>query len=260
MDSDRLLELLDRRAAVDSLGALVSALSTTTASAANLDSLAIGIDASVFLRLGQRTAIDIVDYLDAEHSGPLVLPGQAVQEFWNNQLAVVETIATSLRKKFEALKADASKVDGNFGEFSARIESLLEEFENQYGFVYDEATKRNAIKLLETLQRKATVSYVPRSTFLDVAANRKRTRTPPGFEDGRDGDFFIWADFLYGLMQLRSRGAEFNRVVLVTNDKKIDWSRSGVPHPVLAAEIRALFDATFELWDVKQLAKAIEDR
>lgn len=260
-DENRLLSLLDRRSSIDPLKALVSAMGSTSAKRdTRLSEIAIGLDSSVFLRLGQRAGADIVDYLDAEHPAPIILPGQAIQEFWNNQLSVVDTISTSLKKKYDALRSELVKVDNNFGDFCARMERLLDDFEAQYGFIYDESTKRTAVKLLETLQRKAIVPYVSRSIFHDVAANRKRTRTPPGFEDNRDGDFFIWADFLSGLLQSKAQGRQFSHAIIVTHDKKIDWSRAGTAHPVLVAEVSALVDVSFELWDIQRLTSAIEGR
>ena len=106
-DENRLLSLLDRRSSIDPLKALVSAMGSTSAKRdTRLSEIAIGLDSSVFLRLGQRAGADIVDYLDAEHPAPIILPGQAIQEFWNNQLSVVDTISTSLKKKYDALRSE----------------------------------------------------------------------------------------------------------------------------------------------------------
>jgi hypothetical protein len=254
----KLESVLDRKTPVNSLDALSSAMRPKAKEANDLNKIAFGLDSSVFLKLGShKQSADIVDYLDTRHSGPLILPGQAVQEFWNNQLAAVETVATGLKKKFDALKLDASKVDVNFGDYSEKMQSLLDSFSSEYGYVYDEATLRSTSNILDVLKKKAFLSYVPRTRFSDIAITRKRTKTPPGFKDDGDGDFYIWIEFLGGLMQAKDSGQNFQHAVILTNDQKIDWSRAGIAHPVLTAEVAKLVDVTFEVWTVDQFYAAI---
>jgi hypothetical protein len=82
---------------VSQLHALVHALRPAT-HAAPLARTAIGLDSSVFLRIsGHAKSVDIIDYLNSAHSAPLILPGQAIQEFRNNQLQAVDTVASGLR-------------------------------------------------------------------------------------------------------------------------------------------------------------------
>ena len=257
----KLEAVLDRKAPIDSLGALISAIDPKNKRTGQLNKVAIGLDSSVFLRLcSHRKIVDILDYLGGQHSGPLILPGQAVQEFWNNQLAAVDTVASTLKKKFEALKQEANKVDKNFGNFSENIDLLLSEFSSEYGYVYDKVTLHNTLKLLEILQGKAVLPYVPRMRFHDIAIHRKRTKTPPGFKDDGDGDFYIWVDFLYGLIQAQDEGKSFEHAVIVTHDQKVDWSRAGIAHPVLVAEVKKLVGVSFEAWTIDMLYTAIEQQ
>ena len=219
---ERLIGVLDRQAAFEPLGALVNALRPVPNGVA-LERTAIGLDANVFLRLsGHSKSADIIDYLSSAHSAPLILPGQAIQEFWNNQLQAVDTVTSGLRKKFDVLRADFEKVDRNFGDFASQIAELLDRFGIEHGHVYDEGTVRKTLALLEMLQRRASVPYAPRLRFQDIATQRKRTKTPPGFRDDGDGDFFIWVDLLTGLQHARLNGQEFARAVLVSHDQKID--------------------------------------
>src|SRR5687767_7769065 len=96
--AERIISVLDRQTACDTLGALVLAM-TPSAQAVSLADTAIGLDATAFLRLASHPkSADIIDYLSTRHVAPLILPGQAIQEFWNNQLQAVETVASSLRK------------------------------------------------------------------------------------------------------------------------------------------------------------------
>ncbi|MET4258737.1 hypothetical protein ABIC09_003687 [Bradyrhizobium sp. S3.12.5] len=253
----RLISVLDRQVACDSLNALVSAMKSDPATV-TLEDTAIGLDANVFLRLASHPkSADIIDYLGARHPAPLILPGQAIQEFWNNQLQVVDTVAATLRKQFDSFKSSLAKVDANFGDYVEQIDGLLDQFSAEHGHVYDEATVRRTLSLLEILTKKASVSYAQRAPFHDIGILRKKTKTPPGFRDDGDGDFYIWVDLLIGLLQARVEGSSYQRAVLVSLDKKIDWSRAGVAHPILVAEVRALLQVPFEIWTIEKLAKEI---
>jgi hypothetical protein len=86
---------------------------------------------------------------------------------------------------------------------------------------------------------------------------RKKTKTPPGFRDDDDGDFFIWVDFLTGLLNARAAGESYGRVALVSLERKVDWSRAGMAHPILVAEVRALLNVPFEIWTIDRLAAEI---
>jgi hypothetical protein len=107
------------------------------------------------------------------------------------------------------------------------------------------------------LQKRASVPYAPRLRFREIAAQRKKTKTPPGFKDEGDGDFFIWVDLLTGLQQARLEGQEFERAVFISHDQKVDWSRAGIAHPILVAEVKALVDVPFEIWNIQKLAGEI---
>lgn len=90
-----------------------------------------------------------------------------------------------------------------------------------------------------------------------MAENRKKTKTPPGFLDSKDGDFFIWLDMLEGLIVAQDRNIPFTQVALVTTDKKTDWSRGGIAHPILCAEVRTLIGVPFETWDIGKLMREV---
>lgn len=253
-----LVGVLSRRTPSETLAALVMALKSELSNTP-LAETAIGFDSSVFLRLSSHPkSADLIDYLGSKHSAPLILPGQAIQEFWNNQLQVGSTIATNVKKKFDAFQSELKKADPYFAEYAQKIDALLDEFRTQHGHIYDEVTVRKTVAILDLLQARASVPYASRTALKDIAAYRKKTRTPPGFEDEGDGDFFIWADFLMGLQLARAKGAKFTSAVLVTRDQKRDWSRSGIAHPILTAEMKALLGISFEIWTDEKLSSEIE--
>lgn len=252
-----MIAVLDRQGPFEALSSLVYALQPQPQSIL-LQDTAIALDANVFLRLSSHPkSADITDYFASAHVAPLILPGQVIQEFWNNQLQAVDSIASGLRKKFEQLKSDVARVDTAFGGFAEEFGGLLDKFSGDYGYVYDEGTIRRTHALLEVIQRKAVVPYAPRLLFCDIAAQRKRTRTPPGFRDDGDGDFYVWVDLLAGLQQSKATGQDFARVALVSHDRKLDWTREGVAHPILMAEIRALFGVPFEIWSIQRLVEEV---
>lgn len=249
-----IMAVLSRERPIEALTALALAYRPEPP-ALSLNTSAIALDSSVFLRLGTQEGV--IDYLGANHPAPIVLPGQSIQEFWNNNLSAAESIASGISKKFDALKVEVEKVDATFGDFSMQFGALLDEFRESFGYAYDAGTVRRTLSLFEMLKSKAVVSYVSRERFAAMADSRNKTRTPPGFKDSGDGDFFIWLDLLKGLLTTKENGSKFDRVILVTNDKKVDWSRAGVPHPILTAELQALVGVPLETWTLAKLASEV---
>lgn len=248
-----LLDLLDRRTEIDAVGALRHALRREE-STVPLAETAVGFDANIVLRLGTERRNDaIIDYLRSLHPAPLILPGQVVQEFWNNQHNAIKSMATNGREHFQKLKSELDKFDNDFGGFSAEFDQLMTRFSEEYGYMFDPSTVSRTDTFLDVLKTRALVPFVERSLYAEIARVRHTTKTPPGFEDAGDGDFYVWADLLRGLQIARDAGTEFSNVALITQDKKKDWSRDGNSHPILAAEVMALTGKTFETWTLDQL-------
>lgn len=253
----QLRAVIDRKIDCDTFAALAKSLRPSTSDCL-LKECAIGLDANALLRIANHPrSEDIIDYFTGRHVAPLVVPGQAIQEYWNSQLQAIDPIAVTLKKKFDEFKAALQKINGSFGEYVSKIDAMLNEFSSEYGHVYDENVTRKRIAMIEALSSKATVCYVKRSCFWDFALHRRMTKTPPGFLDSGDGDFFIWMDFLCGLLLCRNRGVDFKKVVLISLDKKADWSRAGAVHPILVAEVQALFSVAFEIWTIDKLADEV---
>lgn len=249
--------LLDRETKIAALQSLSSALKFELPEC-DLAETVIAFDANVVLRMSKHSRCDdIVDYLRSQFAGEMILPGQVIQEFWNNQFLGVESISNILQKKFNELSDTIGGLDEQFEDYAERFSLLIREFDEEYGYIFDENTARKTKLFVDLLNEKALVPFAPRSLIAGSAEVRKRTRTPPGFKDGGDGDFFLWADLLLGLAELRMKGKRFQRVTLVTLDKKIDWSRGGIPHPILSAEIAAISGAEFETITLETLAKRL---
>lgn len=248
---------LDREAPIDALAALIDAIDGGNQSD-TFQNAAIGIDSSAFLRIAHHPkGEDLIDYFGATHSGPLILPGQTVQEFWNNELSAVDTVAKTLSGSFDRFKKDLAKLDSDFGDLRNSLENALDAFRDDHGAVYSEATVRKTLSLLNTLQSKARVPFAPRTYFRPLAEQRQMTKTPPGFKDPGDGDFFVWVDFLLGLKHAQSAGEVFDKAILLTNDTKADWGRPGATHPILVAEAHLIVGVPFETWTLKKFAEKV---
>jgi len=254
---ERMIEVFDRRVEIPALNSLISAL-RANGDASSLDGAAIAIDANAVLRIPQhRKSSDIVDYLSVQHSGPIVLPGQVVQEYWNNQLAAVDTVSKGMQKKFDAFKAEVDRYDQTHGEAFVKITDGLEAFKYDNSELFHPDTVHKTLTFLETLADKAIVPFAPRIAFHLIAEHRKRVKTPPGFRDEGEGDFYVWVDLLFGLLSIPASVAAPTRLILVTNDGKIDWCREGEAHPLLCAEAKALLGLEFEIWTLDKFARAI---
>ncbi|RYV49338.1 PIN-like domain-containing protein [Pengzhenrongella frigida] len=216
--------------------------------------LALGLDANVLLKLGKMSrAEDVADYLGVKHRGPVIVPAQAIQEFWKNHLSLIRGTAESVKLKFDELARIVDGIDPVYAStLGAASIRLMGEFRSAHGDIMDGSALRRASALMDALSGSAIVPDIPRQLLFDIAEQRKKTKTPPGFKDEGHGDFFVWAEFLHGLLLARSGGRAFNRAIFVTDDVKKDWSTKGKPHPVLVAEVQALTSVPFETWTVGQ--------
>jgi hypothetical protein len=252
-------DVLDRRRPIEALAALRRAHANVVVDPATYaqKTIAVGIDTNALYRLADKRRADVVDYLATRHAGPIVLPGQVVQEFWNNILGGMPRASELVRSKYSALSDEVKKLSLDLTPFDERFLGLVDEFDQAYSVTLDPATGSRVTTVLDALQRTALVPYVVRSRFYLLAEARDKTRTPPGFKDPGHGDFYVWADYLLGLLTARANGVVFDHAVLVTEDVKIDWSLRGIAHPILVAEVEALTQVPFETWDVDRLAQYV---
>lgn len=258
----RVFSVLDRGVAISAVDALVAALNTASEPGRGeqgppltTNRFAVGFDTNAIFRLGLNGTLgdNAVDYLTGVHEGPIIIPGQVVQETWKNAVSSVEPSAKKVKNALDALERELDKLGSRTGPTMDRVRSSVEEMKQLHADWIDAASQDVFIRTLGGLQAKASCYYVPRLQFNDLARIRNDTKTPPGYEDASDnhGDFYVWADFLYGLAL--SNLIDIEAVLLVTNDVKSDWSRGGVAHPLLVAEAQAVADGVpFYMCTVKE--------
>lgn len=256
--------MLERSMTLDHLGALEVATQPSDLGIKlkqDFAAVALCFDTAGLINIAKHEkANDVLDYIGAEHQGPVVVSAQTLQEYWNNGISAFEGIADTLSKKFRELEGLVSNISENYPTLSARLRPLLDDFAYEYGHVLDERKAAQIGSVIKTLAARARTAEAPRERLAPIAAHRKLTKTPPGFKDDGNGDFFVWCDSLTALCEVQRLGQDFPAVVLVTDDTKKDWSTGGTTHPTLYAECVALLGVPLQCWSVKQFAAAIASR
>lgn len=213
---------------------------------------AICLDTCVLIHLFKHKQADtILDYFSTKHRGLLVVSAQSLQEFWNNHIFAIETVSSGIARKFSELEKEIKKVDSSWSNFSSELDDILFRLREEYGHLHEPKTRARLTDFAEQLADRAVLAEIPRSRFYHYAEQRKKLKTPPGFEDAGHGDFFIWLDFLYSIKT--ALGVRLSSAIMVTDDTKKDWSKGAVPHPVLAAEMESYTGLGFETWTLDKL-------
>lgn len=214
--------------------------------------VAIAFDTNVYKKygFGGKKLDDQQDYLATRHEGPLIMPGQVLLEVWNglnDSKSFLQDLA-DISKRLEKLVGDAqahgfSSLDGVMD----AVESINRELADS-----DRPLVKHGVRdFVKIFIENGYPKFVPREEFAALAAVRNSAKIPPGFgdPDRKNGDFFVWADFLYSLASVDL--SDVPAVIFVTNDrKKNDWQIEGVPHPFLVAEVAEICNLPFDLLDV----------
>lgn len=205
----------------------------------------IGIDTNI-LKQFRREPIkaDSFSATLQEHMVPLVVPGQCITEYWNNQNVFAREDIGKVLDQFERLQKSVVRL-GAGGEMNQELESIGERIKTMRLDLEDASAPdfvRKSSAVLTQLLSDATTPKVSRSRFSALAEVRIRSKVPPGFSDEKLkaaplGDVFVWFDFLLGIMALREQydGSD-PHFVWATEDSKADWKASGAAHPGLVEE------------------------
>jgi len=228
---------------------------------------AIGFDTNGLKQLRRFDLMkrsSIFTYLQSK-SVPIILPVQAVQEYWNNhgiftKDVQLESDTRKLLRQFE--KASGGQVA------SARydaIATLLNQLAEEAADSQNPHLLKESIDLWESLLANSTLAHMPRHEILSIGEMHFASGIAPGFADGskganRLGDFFVWADFLMGLQMigLGPNDSSNSLVVFVTDDEKRDWITSGVPHPTLLGEIYHLTGRPLSILTMNELCRIVQ--
>jgi hypothetical protein len=230
------------------------------------DVAAIGLDTNILkiLRRAPLTTDNLLTFI-GEKSVPLIIPGQSAQEYWNNHGAIVRDIdgvykaVEDLTKKVSGLSVSDSQREA-VEQIKASIELLAVEMHDSRR----PELLEDSVTFWENILPQAIVCNVPRSSFATLAQVRFAAKTAPGFSDTKKatqnlGDFFVWADFLLGVLRadLQPLGEQSERIVFVTDDDKPDWKASGKPHPVLIGELMRLTGRHLQIMGSKDFQSMI---
>jgi len=228
---------------------------------------AIGFDTNALKQLRRfppATRTSILTYLQSQ-SVPIIVPAQAVQEYWNNHgiftrdVQNIESDTRKLAAKYEKLttgSASRAKLEA----MAAQVTSLADDVADSQ----NPHLLRESVELWSSLLPDALVSHVPRQEIFSIGESRFASGVAPGFADdskkaNRLGDFLVWADFLYGLMELdlNSDEAEKSTIVFVTDDAKEDWMTSRIPHPTLLGEVFLLTGRPLLILKMEELRRLV---
>lgn len=263
---EQIIEVLDRRlpaSGPSAVKALSNAMTTQPGEGRDIKNAAFAIDSSALLRMARDPKnYDVIDFLLTLDT-PTVLPGQTIQEFWNNRLDYVHTIGSEFSKRFTPFQDYIKRSAGKFGALEQELNDWLGKVEDEFLHRYDEPTTRKVAKLLSLLEGNILCDFAPRELFSHVAEQRKKTKTPPGFKDSADnyGDFYVWTDTLYSLqIYTKNRNdINFDQLILISNDEKLDWISNDTPHPALTSEVACLFRVPFQIWTYEKLKSAVKE-
>jgi len=211
---------------------------------------AIGFDTNALKKLRRAspaTQTSLLTFLESREV-KTVLPAQGRAEYWNHHRAFANTV--------EAIQAETRKLAKRYDNLpsmagaSAALRSYAKEIDDladDVGDTENEHLLKLSVEFWEVLLGSSIVADVPRSDFARIGQTRLACGVPPGFADERKranglGDFYVWADFLFGLLSLQLPAVEPGKstIVFVTEDAKEDWIVSGVPHPTLLGEVNVL--------------------
>lgn len=250
----RILNVLGRSNSVNAINVFGSILIQGQKPIIDIEKSAIGFDANSILRLATHKKVDdILDIIQVKNI-LCIVPEQALQEFWNNELAVADSVNKKIKSKIDDLKKYLIESGVHEAPEIKNIESELIKLEANYGYLIDPKYREKTKSVFEFLVKNAVVVATPRDKLIEIANVRKKTKTPPGFKDEGYGDFFCWVDLIYALM-INKKKYEFDKVLWVTADKKMDWSRESIPHPILIAEMKCLVGANLYTCDLDKLAE-----
>lgn len=200
----------------------------------------------------------------------LWIPYQAMFEFWENRIGVIEDQAKELalaiddlekyRRQFEerirawtnriGLSSErAVQVIGMFGPTVEGIEDKIRELsvDDALERAQEDTAKDPVITAISTILQKNVALPLPADELIqakEIAKERYRNERPPGWKDAKkkknpEGDYLIWRETLE---EAKRRNVD---VLFVTGDVKDDWWRkergeAKGPLPELTHEMRAI--------------------
>lgn len=213
----------------------------------------VGFDTNALSKAleGRGDLADDIDRVLSEHGTIRIVPRQSVIEYWNNFKKFNNSELYDRFKFMDQLESglraipDSSPFDELKGQLEGPVRELNEELK-EYGGKRRAETVKPLLDLV--VGKNGIVPALHGTEIHDIGVARAARKAPPGFMDaskglGSLGDFYVWAEFLFGLYRLRPSGAAFTTnkppsewAIFLTDEKKSDWKPGGSFHPILVEE------------------------
>lgn len=228
------------------------------------DNCIVVLDANVLLFPFEMQSASVTEiekvYTRLAGEGRLIIPGQAVREFYKNRSGKIAAIADVIDgvidrakkpvfekpiplleddKEYSEAKALAVEIINKNKDIVRKLSAVNERLKDEVGGDRVSSIYR---KVLTDCVCELTLNDEQRQEIVAEVARRAQLEIAPGFkdhgkEDGGVGDFIIWKTIL------REAATRRAHCIFVTEEKKPDWfvKRKGAfqPRPELLDEFRA---------------------
>lgn len=210
----------------------------------------VGLDTNALKQLRRnRTLADRLTSNLKEMGVSLIVPDQSISEFWNNHETFYKEDWGQVSKEVEALRKRLTElsVENDLLRKVEDLETGVTELRAGFQASRTKDFLARSYEMIDLLIDDALVPRVSRTRFSDLSEIRQLAKRPPGFADearkfATRGDFFVWCEFLAGVMRAKAEKPERGDwFLLVTDETKPDWKTGERIHPGLASEA---FDAT----------------
>ncbi len=231
------------------------------------DYTCIGVDTNIMKRFRRDVSLsERFVLLLAQEKVSIVLPRQCVVEYWNNYKTFANEDWGTYRNDLAKLskKVQVEGVGGRARELIEQISGLVDELaaELEESKAPDYLLKSRLL-VRSLVDSGASVPMVSRPRFADLARIRSQIKSPPGFADEKlkaasHGDFFVWCDFMLGVLCHDGASLSGKEVAWVTEDGKEDWKTGGEGHPALFDEFAGVTEANLSVLSFDQLKTLLD--
>ncbi|MGJ3232983.1 MAG: PIN-like domain-containing protein [Oceanicaulis sp.] len=134
--------VMERRVEVPVLGAFLESLDEQS-QVSPVEEALICFDTNVLLDWAGSGSTNVTDYLSSVHKYPIVIPGQVLQEFWNNQFSAIQSTPREVKKKFDDFAQAIENIDGSLEWGREGVERALSHLSERYPYLLSGRAAKN---------------------------------------------------------------------------------------------------------------------